>query len=240
MATIYQKTATDKTSIQAPREYFMRQFDFEDWTEMRMGFYISGVSSSDDNAGTSVENVSISTVADKIMVGIKNSDTVDLPGEAGSLFLGITTPDGFGSRCTTVRMGRVSSDDQLAAVGYNGASMIGGTTSESVTGLFFPVDPSVATGYCGLFAMKFVITNRGAASQSIAISTWSDDGIAGADYSASALGLDLNNAIYGTARNIAWNDGAAAYDIPDAFFVRVPFYSNRIRLSCIRMTRYAP
>lgn len=245
MATIYQKTVTDKTCILAPREFYLRPFDFgSDWTELRFGAYFSGVTSGGDDTTSVAETVAISTAADKIFFGLKDSATNDLPGFGDALFLGATTESGNSS---TISIGppnsfrtAVISGGNLAAVGYHETTMVGGASGQTLSEIMqFPV-ASGASAYCGFFVVKFVITDLGLSSQSVAISAEATATVSGTDYSASALRLLINNATFSAAATIAWNDGAVARDIPDAVFIRLPFYNNRIRLSAIRAIRYAP
>ncbi len=240
MALIYQKTVSDKTLILAPREFILRPFDFQAWTEMRFGIYFGGVLSSGDNTSSTAETVALSTAADKIAFGIKDSATNDLPGFGAALFLGCVTQDTGSSRCSGQAFSDLASAD-CAAAGYHDTTLVGGAAGQLLgTALNYPLDTSVATGYNGFFALKFVITGIGTSAQAVIISAVSTTPIAGTDYSAQALRLDINNATYGTARTIAWNTGAAARTIPDAIYIRMPFYSNRIRISAMRAIRYAP
>jgi hypothetical protein len=127
----------------------------------------------------------------------------------------------------------------LSAYGYEGVTAVAG--SGAVTGMDnIPADPSPATGYCAFLGLRFVITNRGAATQSIALTSCVSGTTSGGTYTAALMLGDLN-AFVGpsTSRTIAWNDGAAAYAIPDAFYFRAPLYNNRLRISCIRMKRFA-
>lgn len=245
MATIYQKTVSDKTCILAPREFLLRPFDFgDDWTEMRLGAYFCGVTSGADDTTSVAETVALTTDADRIYFGIKDSATNDLPGFGDALFLGATTRNANGSNITAgspnnFRTAVVSGGD-LSAAGFHETTVVGGGASETLSEIMnFPA-ASGASAYCGFFVVKFVISNRGTSSQSFAISAESTSTISGTDYSASALRLLINNATFSAAATIAWNDGAVARDIPDAVFIRMPFYNNRIRLSCIRAIRYAP
>ncbi len=241
MATIYQKTVTDKTCILSPREYILRPFDFgTDWTEMRIGCYLSGVAASGDNTDSAAETVALTSASDRVCFGIKDSATSDLPGFGTALFLGIVTETSSSSYCSGSYFASFAAD-RLAAAGYHETTLVGGATAQSVgIGMAYPASASGSTGYCGFFALKFVITNLGTSSQSVAISATRTTTVSGTDYSASALQLLMNNNTYGTPVATAWNDGAVARTIPDAFYCRMPFYSNRIRLSAIRCIRYAP
>ncbi len=237
MATIYQKTVTDKTCILSPREYILRPFDFgTDWTEVRIGCYLSGVASSGDNTDSASETVVISSASDRVAFGIKDSATSDLPGFGSALYLGVTNRAAASSSCTGSAF---TATTDLAAAGYHETTLVGGTGTLSAD-MGYPASASGATGYCGFYGLKFVISNLGTSSQSVAISGTRTATIAGTDYSAAALQLLMNNNTYQSPVTIAWNDGAVARTIPDAFYCRLPFYSNRIRLSAIRCIRYAP
>lgn len=240
MATIYQKTVTDKTCILSPREYILRPFDFGAWTEMRFGVYFSGVAASGDNTNSAAETVALSSAADRICFGIKDSATSDLPGFGAALFLGAVTETSSSSYCSGSDFTSLSAD-RISAAGYHETTLVGGAFAQTLgAAMNYPASASASSSYCGFYALKFVITNLGTSSQSVAISSNSSSSISGTDYSASALQLDINNATYGSAVATAWNDGATARTIPDAIYIRMPFYSNRIRLSAIRAIRYAP
>ncbi len=241
MATIYQKTVTDKVCILSPREYILRPFDFDAWTEMRLGIYLSAVTSGGDNTNSANETVTLSTAADRLTFGLKDSATSDLPGFGTSLFLGATSYSTGAALQNGSQVDIQTSGGELAATGYHDTTIVGGASGQSLGNhMECPSSASGSSAYCGFYALKFVITNLGASSQSVAISSTKTTTISGTDYSASALQLLMNNATYGTPVATAWNTGAAARDIPDAIFIRFPFYSNRIRLSAIRAIRYAP
>lgn len=238
MASIYQKTVSDKTCILAPREFLLRPFDFGAWTEMRFGCFLSGVAASGDNTNSAAETVALSSFEDRITFGIKDSATNDLPGYGAALFLGAVTETGGASDCTGSAF-QTAAASRLAAAGFHETTLVNG--SSSLTSCpSFPASASGATGYCGFYAVKFVIANLGTSSQAVTISSVSTTPISGTDYSAAALQLLLNNATFDSGVSVAWNDGAAARAIPDAVFIRMPFYSNRIRLSAMFASRYAP
>lgn len=239
MATIYQKIATDKQLILDPREGYLRQFSFTGWTELRLGIYFSGVAASGDNTASVSEDVTYNTYADKIYFGIKNSDTVDLPGHAAASFLGLTTQSGGYSSCNGQDFFSQATT-HIVAGAYHLGTLINGASGDDVgSGFMYPTDVTGASGYNGFIAVKFVITNLGTSSQTVTISKAGTQTVTGTDYSSSALRTAMNSATYGTTKAIAWNDGASAYTIPDGFFIRMPFYNNRIRISALRAIRYA-
>ncbi len=239
MALIYTKL-TDKTTVLAPREGACRKFNFgTDWTEIRVGMFCSAIAATGSNNVNVAETLVPAGITDYITFGIKD-DSQTYPGQVGSTFLGVrsgtvnvasTPPNGFYG----------TSAANWLSTGYYGATMVQNATGMGPsTYIGGGATASAATGYCGFFACKIVITNRGLSSQTVAMSIAHEEIVAGADYSASALRTAINNTAYGTAQSIAWNDGAAARAIPDCFWVRVPLYNNALRLSCIRAIRYAP
>lgn len=244
----YQKTVTDKTIILSPREALIRPFDFgDDWTEMRFGFFVGGVTAAGDNTGiSSSEFLTLSTFADRLTIGLKDN-TDDLPGVAGTNFVG------FGSDATheaaDQRMGIYGASPGPYACRLHGLMSIGTSfTSRSLvsglaSGLNYPASASLtgSSGYNGFWAAKFVIADRGLATQTIAVSGSTTQNVAGTDYSESALRTLLNNSTYTSAGTaFDWFDGVpAARAIPNCIWIRNPYFSNRIRLSCMRAIRYA-
>lgn len=238
MAIIYTKL-TDKTLVLSPREGEGRKFNFSSWTEMRVGMFFTGVASSGSNVDNIAEVVALSAVADRISFGIKNSSNTDMPGVAGTTFLGVVSTTGLSSDSQVAFAYRSGGGGGLSAAGYNGATLIGGGAGESIDSMLFP-SAALSSGYNGFYALKLVISNLGGATQAVAISATQENPVAGTDYSASALRTKINNATYGTPASVAWNSGGVALAIPDAVWVRMPFFNNTIRISAIRAIRYAP
>lgn len=241
MGTIYQKL-TKKTVILAPREGYQRAFDFGDWSEIRMGVFYSGVTSGGDDTNAVSETVVLGSVNDRITFGIKNSSNLGYPGTAGTLFVGgsNSTAASRASKSDSVHF-FVDNTSYLSAIGFAGVTVIGGGDAEvfNVPAQFQYPDASLSTGYCGFFGMKFVLSNRGLSSQSFAVSAMDVPQVLGTDYSSAALRTLINNSTYSSPKTIAWNDGAVARVVPDAYYIRMPFYNNRIRIACMRISRYA-
>ena len=237
MALIYTKL-TDKTTVLAPRQGACRKFNFgTDWTEVRVGMFCSAIAATGSNDVNVAETVALSTVADYITFGIKD-DSQTYPGQTGSLFLGLinttssssTPPNGFHGNAAG-----------WLASGYYNTTLVQNVTAVATSRYIGgQATASAATGYCAFFAVKFVISNRGLSSQTVAMSNATNELVTGADYSATALRTAINNTTYSTPQSIAWNDGATARAIPDCVWVRVPLYNNQLRLSAIRAIRYAP
>jgi hypothetical protein len=242
MALIYTKL-TDKTLVLAPREGICRKFNLgTDWTEIRVGVFLSCVSSAGSNVDNTLEIIVPSGITDYITFGIKD-DSLTLPGQPGSLFLGIrshdvsvvaSSPPGGGG-------GFKDSAGTWNMTGYFGTSIVENTSGGGLTGS--PIGASAASGssaYCGFFCVKIIITNRGLSTQSVSATISKEDSVAGTDYSAAALRTKMNAANFPTPESIAWNTGAAARAIPDCIWLRSPLYDNAFRVSAHRAIRYAP
>lgn len=232
-ATIYQKPS-EKTLILAPRESMQRAFDFGAWTELRMAMFFSVIDAINDNAAGAGETAIINTAADYLTFGLKNADNTTLPGMAGSRFVGIGARTGNVNTSSNFILNSGAGFDTF---GYEGTTLKNGTGKVGVWA--GPTNPAPSSNYCVMSAIRMVITDRGLATQSIAISS-SETASGSSSYPASLLLSDMNTfASPSASRTVQWNDGVAAYPIPDSFWVRCPLYNNRIRISCIRMKRYA-
>ena len=240
MAIIYQKTASDKTCILNTRQALLRQFDFGAWTQIRLGFFFSGVTAAGDDTNSVNESVSLSNPLDRIMFGIKNSDNNTFPGYAGSSFIGTSNRTGYASDCNGNSFNQAGGA-VLTAVAFDGATLIGGGAGEILSyAMEWGGSSGSATGYCGFYGVQLIIANIGTATQTVAIRNTRTSAIAGADYSESALRTYLNNGPWsGTQVVLAWNDGVAARSIPNGFFIYLPFFLNRIRLSAMMAVQYA-
>jgi hypothetical protein len=239
----------------AAREQMTAPFDFgSDWTEIRCGAFISGCQANDEAANANDDSAGFQNedVDNAIYFGIKNSDSSALPGETDSLFIGVKPTGGNpsdnysewnaydppGVTVTTI----CDSAGSMSACGFAGTSLIDGgvITSPAGSGALRFKDYSAASGYCGLYVLRFVISNRGSASQSVSVSLASRTEVVGTDYSPFALQQEMNNASFGAAKTITWNTGASARTIPDAFFIRLPFFSNRLMIAAMRAIKYQP
>lgn len=214
----------------------IRAFDLSLWSEIRLGIFFGGVTSGDENTQAVAEVVPQVTAADRICFGIKNSSTLDLPGLTGGRFLGVSNQTGQQSQCN------INEFYSNTPVGFNGVALydttILGSGGVILPGLNFPTVTGSST-YCGAFVVQLVLHDRGLSSQNVDVNAYTDSSIAGTDYSVSALRTVMNGASFGSPSNVAWNDGSVAYDLPDAFFLRLPFYNNRIRVSAMRIQRYS-
>lgn len=211
-----------------------------DWTEARVGMYFTGVDSIEDDVSCRSETRTGSDYSDYLTFGLKNSDNFNLPGESSSSFIGV--------RSNSITMKAVvpsgtpgwfaDLNQECIAMGYAGATIVnGGVLANS--SLRFP-DPSPATGFNGFYCVKLVVSGRGTASQAVSISISSSPSISGTDYGKAALYQIMNNATFGPAKIVVWNTGVAARTLPNAAWVRLPFFGGRIRIQEIMAIKVQP
>jgi hypothetical protein len=237
MSQIYTK-GSEKTLVFSPRSGVFRQFNFgDDWTEMRLGLFASAVASTGPNDANTSETLVISNYSDYATFGIKNSGQA-LPGQTGSRFIGIRGATGSVISSPATGIGDPSGGWK-AFTSYDTTENL--TGSSIVGARIGQCDGTGGSSYCAFFAIKLEVNNRGLSSQTVTVSgSGTNTAVSGTDYSATALRTMMNNATYGTSATVAWNDGAVAYDLPDSVFVRMPLFSNCLRLSAVRAIRYLP
>lgn len=238
MALIYTKSA-EKTLILSPREGYQRAFDFQDWTEIRLGMFYSGVTAADDNTTAGSEIVTYNTVADAIAFGLKNSDNTVIPGLATSTFVGLFNKLSSQSESNASEFfcNGGGSGSGLYVSSFNGATNI--TNNLTAQASFSYPAANGTTAYCGFLVLKMVMADRGLSTQNISMGTAVTSPVSGSDYSTAALRTAMNNASFGTLRTAQWNSGGVALTVPDSFYVRIPFYNNRLRISAMRASRYS-
>lgn len=238
----YDKEGTP-TAILAVREFQRASLTAQlgnDWTEVRIGMYFTGVGAHDDNLAPANESVAVSDVSDYVTFGIKDAGSYALPGETGGYFIGIRST-GTTSRMSSPVLATgwfADTGEECSAVGYAGATLIDGGVIANGS-LRFP-DPEPATGCNGFYCVKFTVNSRGTSSQSVTMSIARSDQVDGSDYGKAALYQAINNSTYGATRTVAWNTGAAARTLPDAAWVRIPFYNGRIRIQEIMTVKISP
>ncbi len=252
MAIIAAKEAENALFI-SPREGMIASLNFDsDWTEIRCGAFLCVVDANVENGNNGrEESISVADVSDDFTFGIKDAASLFIPGIAGSLFLGIKNKDAI-AFCSNYNpiifpprtLGFIGDQNAAtSAIGYNGTALIDGgeiRSGQFSTGAIYFTDPTPSQSYSGLFVIRFQIENRGLFNQIIKISIAAKNAVEGFDYTPSALQAEMNAGFFGPEKTIAWNDGGSAYPIPDAFYIRLPFYDNRFRICSMRAIKYQP
>lgn len=234
----YEKNG-ELTSILFPREY-MRARVVEglgsNWTEARLAMFFSGIDSGDNNAPVVEENVPVQDNSDYLTFGLKDFTSQVDPGDAGSLFLGMRST-GLTSTATAQRF--ADSTGSCSAVGCDGTTIVNGGVLQNGA-LAFPSDPSGIEAFNGFYCLKLKIFNRGTGSQFVRISASQNSPVTGSDYSKARLLNMTQNASFGLETSVTWNSGGSARSIPNAAWVRLPFYLSRIRIQAFIAIKVSP
>ncbi len=211
------------------------------WIEARVGMYFAGVDAHENNLVAPEELLTVADVSDYVAFGLKDANSYFLPGEAGGLFIGVRST-GAVSKNRAPALGAegwfADSSEECSAVGYASATLINAGVVANGS-LRYP-DPEPATGYNGFYCVKFVVNARGLASQSVSVSIARSGQVEGTDYGKAALYQAINNATFGAAKVVAWNNSGSARALPDAAYVRIPFYNARIRIQEIMAVKISP
>lgn len=224
------------TAVLSPREFFLGKASLSllsGWVECRIGMFFSVVDDQFENAACPSEDVAVSGVNDYVFFGLKDSSPLTLPGEAGSLFLGVR------STGTTTRVVPASTSAgyvadsavSVSAVGYNGVTLSNGGAMTDAA-ILFP-DPAPIAGFNGFYCLRLMVSNAGSSTQSVGISISRSGSVAGDDYSVAALRQTILNALFSPGNSVPWNNGVVATQLPDSVWARFPFYNARLRVHSI-------
>jgi hypothetical protein len=238
MSNIYEKIVGDKTLVLTARDGFMRKFNFGSWTDMAVGMYFTGIVGNNSPL-TSQENLTIVTHADRIAFGLKNSTNTILPGFEGSYFVGMGSSVSATNAAALVTSYGDNNGSNFG-VAFNGTTIVSASLGIQNTNLEFPANGGTGvSSYNGFWVSRFTISNRGLSNQSIAVKSSRTGTVTGTDYSTDSLFSRINNVDWNvTPVPLAWNDGVNALPIPDAVWIRMPFYTNIIRISSVAAVKF--
>lgn len=231
------------TAILAPREGQLCKFSEAlgaDWTQCVIGFFFAGVDGHDNDLPGPTELRTVTDDSDRLFVGLKNSANRTLPGFANSYFLGVRST-GAVSKCLAPSSGAgffADSNEECSAVGYSGTTLVDGGVLTDAS-LQFPL-PDPENGFNAFYAVKISLSSRGTSSQAAHISTARTAKVDGIDYSKSALIQAINSATFGAPNTVPWNDGFSAKTLPDAVWIRLPFFNNRFRIHALTAIKTNP
>lgn len=240
MAKIYTKTittGTDKTLILDPREGLIYPFDIgSDWTEARLGMFISMTPYDNDNATPLAETLTDSIPLNSFHIGLKNNDTT-LPETDGALFWGATSVNPISIPATASEYINAAMWNMVS----NGTTVFSPVSSTTSNIYISKTTSASADSYCAYIGQKFTITNRGGATQAVSVSFISPTTPKYSNSSLSVLRALLTSVAYGTNPIIAtpWHDDGIPRAIPNAIFIRMPTSLNRLRIHSLMIERFA-
>ncbi len=259
MATIFQKVAGEQCLILGSREALIYPFDVGSWSEIRVGYYISLTSASDDNALSTNETSSYAgSFKNSMYWGLKDSGSA-LPTQAAVAFVG------WGQTSTQARTSRIVNHDPvfdgnpyvMLEVGDNVSLFVQspsrmisyGTAhvhSQANVGdgqfMITPVPANgtgTAVGYAAYYTEQYIKTNVGG-KNTISFGT-------AASLPAEAHNItNLRNRILASSYTTmltgwATTDQTSAGTNLDlnSLFIYMPFVSNRLRIHAIVIEKVA-
>ena len=224
-----------------PREKYHRQSNIGTaWNEVRLGMLYTFNDNVTVDSVTLAETVTFASYLDWFCLGLMN-DVTTIPGQTGTKFAGMAYTSKTGATGVTMPSNAAGS----ASIAWNGAgnhaptsAIIDAAISTLSTGSGRAIIPIYnASSYAAFIGLKFVVSNPGASNQEITVSsvyTAGPEAITPITALAVLRGL-ITGGSYIEVAALPWNDGAAAYDLPDCWFVRSPFLTNRLRISAMEL-----
>lgn len=235
---IYTHTGTEQALLIPPRHSFMREFDAGIWTSLVMGIYWSFNGNANVAAASSDETIGASTPATRVYFGLKNASTTDLPHIAGSDFIGVYSDPANGSNTmavnpavritTNMRVGASQGVTQLGSTGFvnNISQIFTNTIVRPETG---------STDFCRFLGIKFSAQNIGTGTQQVKIEPLDTGAYAAVSVADS---VSLRAKMLGAAIiDAEWITMLGT--LPNAVFIYLPFFNNKLRLHALAVEKLA-
>lgn len=256
MAEIYSKSG-EHLILCAVREAHVRQFQATDWTDLRVGFFLS-ITKADDEDDPSGLAETIGTEprpslpwTDRAFIGLTDRQT-------GTVLLGYTNLSG--NRLQTIGSSRLVSSD--VGIGTTDATfwrtesdvtnghrlqwrILDGGVSRAVSSdgsqVHFIQDPVEASGYCTFLGMRFTRPNAHSRSRIISMSVKKTVG----GHSGDILFTDDPSNDIGIAQlqsfptDVQTLGPVELSHVPDTFYFYWPFHDSRLRIHEICLVKAA-
>lgn len=237
-AEIYQKTASDRVLIIEPQVGWLQPFNVGSWTQLAIGLWWSATTEADDNAVPTTAITGTGSATNLMTFGLKES-SLNLPGESGTRFIGYTASNALATATSYIIA--TSTEHRIIVSGaFNGRGYFGSIldTTFSVTlntpnsGFANPGNNmSTSSNYCNFFGMKFVVLNSGLSTQQIEVYSPNATNVTPTSTpTIESLRTTFLPSLTTLVHTAAWNDGASAYALPTAMFLRFPFTGIRARI----------
>jgi hypothetical protein len=249
-AECYQKTVDDRTIILNVRGWYVQPFIAGNWTDLRLGFFLS---LTDDVADDTVTGLGETITADGIYhaenrywIGLKNPDT-GMPGgppvtfigfsnvgdEAGNSLL-LSSDIGLGTTNANYWRPANSRNNNLAAIIIDRSA----TLASRSPGLqqHFPQDPVGAGGYAVMLAIQLLRTKPN--SRTITVKIKSSTNSADMLYSNTPTKELLQQAMQSWPPSVQMGPVTLS-QVPTAFYFYWPFRNSRLRIHSLDLLQAA-
>jgi len=257
MGVKFTKATIDGTIICDPRGGWIANMGLQDnpltenWTELRIGAFVSTTSVAADNGAHVSEAIASVGPYDYFMFGIKDDDETKLFKVADTQFWGaagvagvattLVNPSGFYTN-TVGGAQFLSTFYASDGVTVNSDDTGTGASGEEAFNLPSVTEAQAATLYAKLWGLQFIRANPGAATQTVQIYKWGTNSLF-TDTSISNLRTQLNAFAanrWGTGPTITANAGGVAFTAPDSWYIRWPFINSRLRIHSAMFVVVAP
>ena len=241
MATIFQKTTSlglDNTLVLDSREALLYPFDLgNDWTEIRMGMFVSMTDSSSNNGKYNDEGVNNNSFKNAAYFGLKDS-SLTFPSLVGTSFIGSSTRIGNN---TTISNASNYLDFQGGSIRF----LVNDQISTSNTNLPLYLGTSAigtgASNFAGFFGFRIRYNESAKIISGSCFSTLNNYVTDTSTTQARVLIGQLPNETANITGYFTSNLTAtgSAISRPSAAFVYFPFYLNKFRIHNICVERYS-
>ncbi len=241
MAKIFNKS-NDTSLILSPREAVYRQFNFGQWTELRVGMLFGVVNDTNDSGSATTEEVYRLTDLDRVYFGIKSYGN-EIPGVSNTNFIGVTSATSSYVNILGSRTGTFVNNGGLFYY-----RLYLGAASASLPLSTKAIDAGVDTGFiypttigstCGFYGLKYVLQNSGSANQCVILNykSTSTAGTSSADLNTLLTNNTSWNSMYSSDASYSTASWETGIPLPDTFYTHIPSYRNRLRITAIQLMK---
>lgn len=260
MATIFEKTASDKCLILEPKESLVYPFDLGDWSEIRVGIFLSSCGLSSNNSSSSSETINDNTSNRNIYFGLCTSGssqyrvlesgvnfigTAAAPGSANVsriLFRDSDITNAWGTSLTA--FSSISNDYQARKNGS--INSIDESDSQSISRFLMSSfsNRTSSSLYASYYGIKYTLINKGQNTQYFNMTSSSQYDIT--DCSISNLSnymTTMPNSMSVTGHRwlepLTNSSTGTPLSLPSIFYFYPPFLNNKIIIHALLIEKYA-
>lgn len=235
MSYIYQLSTSKKTLVLEPREALIYPFNITGWTDLRVGMIYTFINGTSPDSNYVQETVLNNAISNRFFFGIKNSSNDILPGNSGASFIGISNLSSnanIACNPTNFTLGPISMRMITPDLGQTGESA---NITQDPNWVATP-----GTNYAGFWGMQFLYNPATNVISGRRIYDSLGQTQSSLTYLRQRLSALPNTSVYVTGYfNVSGAPNGSGYSLPDAFYLRSPFYSNSMRVAAICIEKFA-
>ena len=239
MAYIFRKSTTvgnEQCLIQDYREGFRYPFKLLDWSHIKVGMVWSYTAATDNTNmdGYGQGFITTNTIEDRMFFGLKKYSLKFPEADPSEYFLGLSSSGTTSTIDFPVSaFSTNNSHGQVMHMGvrHSDGTFSGSTPSYSQCGVTQFDDTSQ---FAALLAFDLTVLNKGQSNQKITFK-WAKQDIT--DTSKSNVESVMNSLTYTNVGDLDFNLNGVPYDLPDTFFMYLPFGNVRLRVFALDIVR---